>query len=309
MIWKKIVSIVTCAIFFLSASGIAAAAAVPETVQAKLAAVEVDTYGSVQRGAIIDRINQLETDYDGRHSSGSMMQRVSMLYDNLYENAGGPSLMTRLNAIEWGLSHEVGMDPVEDRITELETSVIGKIESGTFRSRISYLGDYAFGSGTLPITEASVPANTLIKIALVDPLNAEKVREGDTVRYQVASDVIIDGVLLFAKGAPGEGKVTRVKHAKNFGRNAQIDIDFQTTKAMDGTAVDTFLGDEAKEEMKQMAMAAGASVAGIVLLGPIGVIGGAFVKGKNVDVPAGTEMYIQTEENTVLYGVETTTVR
>ena len=54
------------------------------------------------------------------------------------------------------------------------------------------------------------------------------------------------------------------------------------------------------------AMAAGSSLAGIIILGPIGVIGGAFVKGKDIDMPAGTEMYIQTKGDTVLYGVTTT---
>ena len=54
-----------------------------------------------------------------------------------------------------------------------------------------------------------------------------------------------------------------------------------------------------------MAMAAGASLAGMLLLGPIGIIGGVFVKGKNIDLPAGTELYIQTEKDESLYGVAT----
>ena len=70
--------------------------------------------------------------------------------------------------------------------------------------------------------------------------------------------------------------------------------------------VDAYVGEEAKEEMKQYAMAAGASLAGILILGPIGVIGGAFVKGKDIDLPAGTEMYIETTADTTLYGVTTT---
>ena len=55
-----------------------------------------------------------------------------------------------------------------------------------------------------------------------------------------------------------------------------------------------------------MAMAAGASIAGMVLLGPIGIIGGAFVHGKNIDLPEGTEFYIQTSRDTVIYGIPVT---
>ena len=121
-----------------------------------------------------------------------------------------------------------------------------------------------------------------------------------------AEDVVQDGMLIFAKGQPGEGTVKKVEQARNFGRDARIDVDFHTTKAMDGTEVKTFVGEESKQQMKSYAMAAGASVAGMLLLGPIGIIGGAFVKGKNIDLPEGTEFFIQTQEATVLYAVPTT---
>ena len=58
--------------------------------------------------------------------------------------------------------------------------------------------------------------------------------------------------------------------------------------------------------MKSYAIAAGASVAGMLLLGPIGIIGGAFVKGKNIELPEGTELFIQTQDETVLYAIPTT---
>ena len=74
-------------------------------------------------------------------------------------------------------------------------------------------------------------------------------------------------------------------------------------RAIDGTDVETMLGQESKEKMESVAMAAGASVAGMVLLGPIGIIGGAFVHGKNIDLPEGTELYIQTKNDTTLYGL------
>ena len=152
----------------------------------------------------------------------------------------------------------------------------------------------------------SVPANTLIKISLVTPVNAKNLKAGDTIQYKVAEDVVENGMLLFAKGEPGTGTVTKVKQARNFGRDAEVVIDFKSTKAMDGTNVDTFVGAEAKKQMETLAMAAGASLAGIVLLGPIGVVAGIFVNGKNIDLPAGTELYIQTKADTTLYGVPMT---
>ena len=257
MKFRKLISAVMSAVFFVSSMGITAAAT-PETVQDKLGAIEKDTYGTVQTGALIDRINKLEKDYDGTHRSGSMMARVNAVYDEVYTNSTKPSLLADLNAVEWNIGHEVSMEPVDSRMADLEMSMTGKTGTGTYKQRLASLS-----------------------------------KVGDTIRYKIADDVIVNGKLVFAKGLPGEGTVTKVKQARNFGRNAEVNIDFNKTKSIDGTYVDTYIGEEAKKEMKSLAMAAGASLAGIAVLGPIGIV-------------AGAELYIQTKADTTLYGVVTT---
>ena len=305
MKFRKLFSAMLSAVFLISSMGMAAAST-PETVQDKLAAVEKDTYGVEQTGALVERINKLEKDYDGTHRSGSMMARVNAIYDEVYTNSTKPSTLADLNAIEWNIDHQVSMNSVEKRIADMEMSINGKTDEGTYKQRIQALSKASFGSETLPLEQTLVPANTLIKVALVDPVNTKNLKKGDTVRFKVASDVIVNSKLVFAKGLPGEGTVKKVQQARNFGRNAKLEIDFNKTKSVDGTSVDTFMGEESTKEMKSLAMAAGASLAGIVLLGPIGIIGGAFVNGKNIDLPEGTEFYIQTKADTTLYGVATT---
>lgn len=302
---RKFMSVLVSASLFVTSFGIAAAA-VPETVQGKLAAIEQDTYGAEQTGAVLDRLSRLEKEYDGTHRSGSMMARVDALYDEIYNNGADPSLLAQLNAIEWSMGHKVSMKPVQARVAEMEMGIAGKTDEGTYRQRIGKLSKSAFGEVELPMVQTVVPASTLVKVALVTPVKSKNLKVGDVIKYQVAQDVVVDGLLVFAKGEQGEGVVAKVKQAKNFGRNAEVIVDFKKTKAIDGTYVDTHVGEEAKKEMKQLAMAAGASIAGIVLLGPVGIIGGAFVNGKNIDLPAGTEVYIQTKNEETLYGVQTT---
>lgn len=301
----KIFSVLLAVVFFTSSMSLVSAAT-PDTVQDKLAAIERDTYGNEQTGAVMDRINKLEKDYNASHRTGSMMARVDALYNEVYTNSTRPSVLADLNAIEWNISHEVSMDSVEKRVAAMEMTINGKTSEGTYKERIAALSKASFGTETLPLEQTGVPANTLVKVALVDEVNTKNLKIGDVVRVQVADDVIVDGKLVFAKGEPGEGKVTKLRQARNFGRNAELEVDFYQTKAIDGTEVATFVGEEAKQEMKNLAMAAGASLAGILILGPIGVIGGAFVKGKNIELPAGTEMYIQTKGDSTLYGVVTT---
>ena len=305
MKFRKVCALFLTVMLLVSSVGMASAAT-PETVQAKLAAVEKDTYGTEQTGALLDRINKLEKDYDGSHRTGSMMARVDAIYDEIYTNGSKPSVLAQLNAIEWNIDHEVSMNSVEKRVADMEMTINGQTNEGTYKKRIQDLAAASFGTTDLPMVQINVPKNTLIKAALVDPVNTKNLKKGDAIRYKVAADVIVDGKLVFAKGEPGDGVVTKVKQARNFGRNAELEIDYKQTKSIDGTYVATFMGEEAKQEMKNLAMAAGASLAGIVILGPIGVIGGAFVKGKNIDLPEGTEFYIQTRDNTTMYGVATT---
>ncbi|MBO5651280.1 MAG: hypothetical protein J6O13_04990 [Selenomonas sp.] len=305
MKFRKVCALFLTVMLLVSSVGMASAAT-PETVQAKLAAVEKDTYGTEQTGALLDRINKLEKDYDGSHRTGSMMARVDAIYDEIYTNGSKPSVLAQLNAIEWNIDHEVSMNSVEKRVADMEMTINGQTNEGTYKKRIQDLAAASFGTTDLPMVQINVPKNTLIKVALVDPVNTKNLKKGDAIRYKVAADVIVDGKLVFAKGEPGDGVVTKVKQARNFGRNAELEIDYKQTKSIDGTYVATFMGEEAKQEMKNLAMAAGASLAGIVILGPIGVIGGAFVKGKNIDLPEGTEFYIQTKDNTTMYGVATT---
>ena len=60
---------------------------------------------------------------------------------------------------------------------------------------------------------------------------------------------------------------------------------------------------KAKAENKSLVSAAGASVAGMLILGPVGIVGGAFVHGKEVNIPVGTEVYIQIKEQAALTGI------
>ena len=130
---KKIISLLLTAALLVTTMGLAAAA-VPETVQDKLALLEEDTYGSEQTGAVMDRLNKLEKDYNGEHRSGSLMFRVDALYAEVYQNGDGPSVLAELNAIEWNLDHEVSMKPVESRLSDMELVLLGKTEEGTLRS-------------------------------------------------------------------------------------------------------------------------------------------------------------------------------
>ncbi len=299
---KRLFRIMLTALLIFQSVGVALAA-VPTTMQEKLAATEKAAYGQPQTGALLDRLSKLEKDFSSSNPKESVMNRVDALYSLMLLNETGPSLVTQMNAVEWAITRQISMESIQKRISDMEITMQGKPTEGSYRTRIDTLAGYAFGSKEIPLSAGKVPANTLVRILTVTPINAKNLKAGDLIEFQAAEDVIEGGRLLFAKGAPGIGVVKKVKQAQNFGRDAVVDIDFQSLRAIDSSEVAMLLGEESKKKMESLAMAAGASLAGIALLGPIGVITGIFVKGKNIDLPAGTELFIQTKDESALYGL------
>ena len=124
---EKICALMLTFVLVLTSVGTAFAAELPNAVQSKLALIEQDTYGKEQTGALIDRINRLERDYDGKHRSGSLMARIDALYEEIYTTGTVPSVLMDLNAIEWNISHETSMRSVQERIGEMEMSLLSLI--------------------------------------------------------------------------------------------------------------------------------------------------------------------------------------
>ena len=118
------------AVFFVQTAGIAAAAE-PDTMQAKLEVVEKTAYGGTQTGALLDRILKLEKDFSTPQPKQSVMQRVDALYDLVFSNEGSPSLVTQMNAIEWGITRSISMKSIQQRVTDMEMTMAGKPSEGS----------------------------------------------------------------------------------------------------------------------------------------------------------------------------------
>jgi len=301
--FRKITALLLAGMFLFS-TVVVSAQEIDNTIQGKLVSIENGMYGQAQTGALLERTNKLEKDYLGLHPTGTLISRIDNMYNILYDNKTTPSAITQLNAIEWAVTHAVTMNSIQARTEQLETVIEGGPKEGTLKKRIGKLGELAFGGVQIPLVQTTIPTDTLVKITLVTPIKSQELKVGDTIKYQVAEDVLVNGTLVFAKGAPGMGTVNKVTQARNFGRDAKVEISFDQTTAIDGSTVTTFLGEKAKQEMKSLAMTAGATVAGMVLLGPIGVVTGAFINGKNINIEAGTQLYIQTKTDTTVFGIQ-----
>ena len=279
------------------------AAPAEESANMKLIRIEIDTYGSEQNGALLDRISRLEKDFSGTNMTGNMNARIEAIYDVIYNNATGPGVLAKINALEWNANHEVKSGGIGARLTALENQIVGATSNGTFNDRIRALAKASYGEEILPIAQVQVPAGVLIKVETTAPVSSKTLQEGDTIPVRVVEDVFVDGSLVFVKGLPGEGTVTRVVRAKHIFSNGKIETDFNTLKTIDGQTVETCVGIEAKDEMDAKSMARGLSLVGQTFSGKNKDIDSVLVHGKNIDLPAGVELYIQVRTPLVVYGV------
>lgn len=302
---RKMISVLVLTLLISSNMGLVFANGISDMAMLdKVVAVEKFFDGNEQMGSLVERIGRLEKEIWGKESTGSLVGRVDTLYSYCrvnYDNA--PSFLIKMNAAEWSLTHMVTVQPVKMRIENLERILLGNASTGAFDDRLNQLLKFAYTNGKFVVSNVTLNKDNLLKIKLITPLNTRTSRAGDAIRFQVADDIYVDGSLIIPKGAQGVGKVDKVEESKNFGRDAKIQINFDSVDSIDGSLIRTVLGEKAKAENKSLATAAGASVAGMMILGPVGIVGGAFVHGKDVEIPAGTEVYIQIKEQVTLYGI------
>ena len=127
-------------------------------------------------------------------------------------------------------------------------------------------------------------------------------QEGDTVHFAVSEDVVVGDVVAIPRGMEAEGTITNARKSGMFGKDGKIEITYHTVRAADNTPVPLIIGEKTKEEYKRTAGAVGASAAGAIILGPVGLVGGLFVHGNDVDIPVGTEMLAEAKDNTEVMG-------
>ncbi|HLW47430.1 MAG TPA: hypothetical protein VKW09_06640 [bacterium] len=136
----------------------------------------------------------------------------------------------------------------------------------------------------------TVPAGTKVLLRFETPVDSSTIKEGTTVKFTVATDVLVGRAIVFKQGAPAQGVVTDVSKPGSFGKNARVHISYVQADAIDGKPVRLAPLEVTPDSIKQVANvgAAGATaLTGAILLGPIGLAAGALIHGGDVNLPAG----------------------
>ena len=217
---------------------------------------------------------------------------------------GEASFATKLNVVEWKMNESMSGGPAKNRMEATEKLLYGQAQSGSLSGRLESLLKLAsYTDGNVPVQQVTLPKDSVFKVAFTSELSTKNSRQGDAVHFKAADNLYVNDVLVLPKGANGVGVVKKVVQPGIFGKDGRIDIDFTYIYGVDGTKLPITVGELAKQKAESIAGAAGAAIGGMIILGPVGIVGGAFVKGNSVTIPVGCETYVQTAEDVSLQGV------
>lgn len=138
--------------------------------------------------------------------------------------------------------------------------------------------------------QSTVPSGTPVMLEFMDEVSSKTAKKGDKIALRVYTDVVMNGKTLIKQDAPAEGVVTKVHKRRSFGRQGELRIRLTSVTDSSGARVplDPYTsGDRFKAE------GPAASGAAALVLGPVGLVAGAFIKGKEVTIDKGTRIQAQ----------------
>ena len=145
------------------------------------------------------------------------------------------------------------------------------------------------GSACLADT-ITIPKGIDVPLVFDQELSSKTAKKGDTVPLHVDADVFVSNTLVFKRGTTVTGIITEVKHRSNFGVNARLRLAFNPVHTELGASIDIGPKVKGKATGRRTDEAAAISGGAAIVLGPVGLVGGYFVVGKQVTIKKGDHL-------------------
>lgn len=133
-----------------------------------------------------------------------------------------------------------------------------------------------------------IPKKTMLNVELIEPANSKTHKKNQKVEFKTTENLIINGVVVIPKGTVGMGYVYEVQKAGGFGRKGVLRIAGKEIKTLNNVSVPLRKGLEGKGKTDGGAVAVAAAVS---------LVGGLFMKGSNINYPAGTDFQVEVRDN------------
>jgi hypothetical protein len=129
-----------------------------------------------------------------------------------------------------------------------------------------------------------VPGGTEVDVQLTEPISSSTANVGDTFGFRAVSDVVVNGWIIVAKGAPGVGEVLTVDRAGSHGHPGSLALQMDWVFATDGEKLALTNQRTTQEGESKAGVSSTMTILSYVFLGPVGLFAHNFVKGRDVVV-------------------------
>lgn len=151
---------------------------------------------------------------------------------------------------------------------------------------------------SVPKGNAYVPKGTVLEVELTKEISSKKMHSGDPVPLRLTENLIINDVIVAPAGSEVKGIITKARKAGGLGRGGKLEFSIVSVKTINGVEIPL---DFTKEQK-------GSGDAGAVaVFAAVSIVGGLFMKGKNVTFQEGTkfkaEVTVDTDLKTKLEGL------
>lgn len=147
-------------------------------------------------------------------------------------------------------------------------------------------------------------------VALTDKISSGTAKVGDTFGLHVLSDVIVDGYIVIAKDAGGQGEVLAVTPASSHGHAGSLGLQINWAYSVSGDKVRLSSQRKTDEGENKAGVSSTMTILSWALLGPVGLFAHNWVKGHEMELDGSHPLQAYVD-NTVhvasskLAGVET----
>ncbi|MBR1397291.1 MAG: hypothetical protein IJ563_07140 [Selenomonadaceae bacterium] len=131
---------------------------------------------------------------------------------------------------------------------------------------------------SIPKGHIYIPKDTVIEVEVSRTISTKEIQAGDMLPFVTSKNLIINDVMVIPKGSKVKAVATRARRAGAFGRGGRLEFQIVSVKALNGVEIPLEFGQNKKANNDEGAIAASVFY----------VVGGAFMKGKNVIISEGT---------------------
>ena len=140
-----------------------------------------------------------------------------------------------------------------------------------------------------------IPKKTKLRVELVEAANSKTHKPNQEVEIKLLENLIINGVLIIPKGTIGTAYVYKSRKAGGMGRKGLLQIAGREFRTINNISVPLRQGLSGKGKTDGGAVAVAAAVS---------LVGGLFMKGSNINYPAGTDFEVEVAENVDLMATQ-----